>query len=1437
MNLKTASLIFFFASGICTASAQDLSNKGKDFWVAYAGHIDGTTSRMALYITSDQNASGVVDVNGTTTQFTVTANQVTTVQLTNSSTPGNTLAYNSQVEGIGLKKGIHITADKPVAVYAHILNAARSGSTLVLPTNVLGKEYYVASYKSSTSGQTRRSQFNVVATLDNTTVQITPTQADGNGQHPANVPFTITLSKGDVYQYQSDEDLTGTYIKSIGTVGTSCQPIAVFSGSTFTSMGCPSASSGDNLYQQLFPFASWGKTYYTAPFISRAYDIFRILVQDPTEPVNVNGTALNPSALIGGRFYEINTQGNNTPRIITSNKPMCVLQYLITQGCDGVESDPEMVILNPVEQTLNDITVMSARNNLTPPNTNISSHYLNVIFKTNSLNSLRVDGVPPTATPITIPGVGYSYIQQNVTASTAINPAHRITSDSGFICIAYGYGNVESYGYNAGANVKDLYQFVSVQNQYATVDFPATCKGSPFYFTMTFPYQPTAIQWIFGTALNAIGLNDTTVLNPSYDSTWIINSKQLYQYKLPRAYQIGTTGTFPIKLLAQNPTPDGCGGDQEINYELKVFEPPVAGFNFTTTGCVADPVSFADVSLTNGRPSYKWFWNFGDGTTSSTQNPSHLYTAAGSYIAKMSVITDIGCVSDTMPKTVVLTEPPVANFGIATPACEGKLVSFIDSSSSGAAMVKWTWNFGDGSAPVVATGNASQSHTYVAAGTYTVTLFVENANGCQSAVTSKAITVSFNPVANFNFSKACLPNASVQFTDASTINDGTQNAFSYAWNFGNGGMAQIKNPSYVFSSVGPHAVTLTVTSGQGCVGSINKQVDSVYAQPIGVFTAPSEVCQGAVVNFIDNSSAANSSITGWQWDFGDGTPISFQQNAPHHYSAAGNYTVTLTATSAVGCVSAPARKQIVINALPVAAFTPSSPPCIQGTISFTDNSQPNAGAINQWIWDFGDGTTSSQQSPTHIYSATGNYNVTLEVGTTKGCVSTTMQKTLSIHPLPVPGFIMPGNCINDPITQFFDTSSIADGSQAQFTYLWNFGDANAGGANPNTSIAKNPVHKFTATGNYDVTLTVTSGNGCTSTMLQKFTINGAVPEAALTVQNGLQQCSNDSVRITDRSSVFPGHIVKLEIYWDNAGDITNKMTVFNPVQGRTYVTKYPEFFTPASKTYRVKMISYSGVNCLDELDTIITLKATPDILFTAINSVCANTPSFPVQASATNMTGGASLFTGTPVSSNGVLNPAFPGAGTYPINFTYTGTNGCANTKSQSITILRVPIINAGPDRFVLEGGSVILASSASGAGLTYLWSPGDYLNNAALASPVSTPKADIVYSFAVTTNDGCTASDQVTVVVLKAPVIPNVFSPNGDGINDRWEVKYLESYPGATVEIFNRYGQQVFTSRGYSKPWDGTYKGSQIPAGTYYYIIDPKNGRQKMAGYVDIIR
>lgn len=1174
--------MFFYHNN---ATSQNFSNKGKDFWVIYTGHVDGTVSRMALYITSDQNATGKVDVNGSSISFSVTANNITTVQFTSSSNPSNAVAYNGQIEGIGLKKGVHITSDKPIVVYSHILNAARSGSTLVLPTPVLGKEYYASSYNPLSATNADRSEFALVATVDNTIVEITPTAADANFTHVANVPYQINLNKGDVYQYQSNSDLTGSHIKSVGNASVSCQPIAVFSGSTRTSMGCPNPTSGDNLYQQLFPFASWGRLFYTAPFINRAYDVFRIIVQDPTTVVSLNGVALDPSTLRNGRFYEFNTQGNNTARIISSDKPICVFQYLISQNCDNVPggSDPEMIILNAVDQTLNDITVMSARNNLTPPNTNIVSHFLNIIFKTNNFASLTIDGRRPNATPIAIANTDYSYIQENVTSSTNINPSHHITSDSGFSCIAYGYGNIESYGYNAGTNVVDRYQYITMQNLYASVNFPSTCTYTPFYFSITLPYKPLSLNWDFNNNPNLSPNALITNSAPVPDSTFIKDGKTLYVYKLKAAFAYSAVGTYPIKVIAENATAEGCAGTQEINYDVVVYGRPKVDFSINGNGCLSNTMQFNDSTNTDGRPVINYNWSFGDNTNSTVKNPSKKYSTAGDYNVKLQVITDIGCVNDTVKK-VAITSDPIVSFSLSPRTCVSNEITFYDSSRlSVGTITNRTWNFGDNS------------------------------------------------------------------------------------------------------------------------------------------------------NKISNTS---------------NTPVN------HTYNTVGSYTATLTVQTAAGCMDS-------------------------------------------------------------------------------------LSKSIVVHDQPVANFIVPDVCLSDAYAQFTDSSFIADGSQSSFKYLWHFGDGNASTANPDTSALANPKHRYSATGNYNTTLQVTTAFGCSSTITKPFSVNGSFPVAAFDVKDSNSLCSNTRVDVVNTSSVSPGIITKIEVVWDAVAAPAIVYTDENPYPGKVYSTLYPSL--PTSKQYQVVLRAFSGQSCVNELKKTITINGTPKITFTTIPDICFDAP--PIQITeATENTGlpGAGSFTGTGISTTGLFSAVSTGlngtSGTYPILYTYTTDKGCKDTASNVIHVWKVSA-DAGPELVVLEGNSATLDPVVTGDNLQYLWMPSTFLNSNTLKNPVTTPKNDITYSLTVTGNASCTATDSVLIKVLKQPTIPNAFSPNNDGINDVWNIKYLNTYIDASIEVYNRYGALVYRSIGYNKPWDGSYNGTPLPVGVYYYIIDPKNGRQKMSGSVTILR
>ncbi len=984
--------------------AQDFSNKGKDFWVAYTGHIDGLTSRMALYLTSEYNTSGTVEVNGNVIPFTITAYNVTTVQLTKTTTPSNAVAYNDQSEGIVGNKGIHIISLNPIVAYAHILNAARSGSTLVLPTNVLGREYIVASYKTVGSTNQHYAEFAVIATEDNTTIEVTPTDKDLNSTKQAGVPFQVLMQKGEVYQYQSTGDLTGTAIKSVATSTSPCKKIAVYSGSTWTALGCTTASSGDNLYQQLFPSSAWGKTYYTSPAINKSFDLFRIIVQDPNELVYVNGVALDKNTIVNGRFYEISTAGNNTYRIITAAKPISVLQYFITQNCDNITGDPEMITLNPIEQTLSDITIMSAKSDLTPPNTNITAHYLNIIFKTSALSSLKIDGLSPNAIPVTMGTSGYSYIQENVTASTNTNPSHRVVSDSGFICIAYGFGNVESYGYNAGANVRDLYQTLTVNNPLGVVKLPASCKGTPFKVNMTLPYIPTLIKWIIPT------YTDTpTTYNPVPIDSSIVNGKSIYTFTLNNSIVFDSVGTFNVQVIVNNPTSDGCSGEQQIDFDLIIYGPPSVGNLITSTNCISDSILMKDQTLIakDDRKIISYNWDIGDGIFHNAQNYAILPNWAGKYTIKYFVITDIGCLSDTITKEVLIDSVPKVNFIIPSITCISKDIIFKDAtlSTGTATLDKWIWNFGDSSQVDTLLNNGNLTHVFDSLKNYTVKLSVTTLNGCLS---SKQQTFSNNPnpVVGFILPEICLEDAFAQFTDTTKI-AGSANAFSYKWNFGDLGNTMypntdiVANPKHRYQAPGDYKVILQVTSVTGCVGIDTSDFTVNGSIPKAGFKVVNEsaLCSNKEVEFVNNSKVDIGSvgklIVFWDFD-GDLNDTTIDENPTigksykHLYKNFQfpnkmNFTIKLMAYSGGSCAD-DSITSVAIVPPPQTASTITS----KDYVCLFDTLNVNAKVVGGvapfvYTWSTSNGNASFTGNTLHGITA-GTVDISLKMVDPKQCV-------------------------------------------------------------------------------------------------------------------------------------------------------------------------------------------------------------------------------------------------------------------------------------------------------------------------------------------------------------------------------------------------------------------------------------------------------------------
>ena len=218
---------------------------------------------------------------------------------------------------------------------------------------------------------------------------------------------------------------------------------------------------------------------------------------------------------------------------------------------------------------------------------------------------------------------------------------------------------------------------------------------------------------------------------------------------------------------------------------------------------------------------------------------------------------------------------------------------------------------------------------------------------------------------------------------------------------------------------------------------------------------------------------------------------------------------------------------------------------------------------------------------------------------------------------------------------------------------------------------------------------------------------------------------------------------------------------------------------------------------------------------------------------------------------DGIIDTSSAEYHTYASANNYTAThavidnNGCISVNNPTVQVIvdALPIVNAGFDQYVVIGDSVVLNQvSVVANNFTSWWTTWPYnlyLNDTSILNPVFAPVLSGTYTYTlhVQTQAGCTATDDINLIALDPPLIPNVFSPNGDGIHDYWEIGFLSKYPGATVKVFNRYGQLIYNVVGYAKPWDGTVNGSPLPIGTYYYVISPKNGLKDMVGSITIIR
>jgi gliding motility-associated-like protein len=1297
--------------------SQDFSNKGKDFWVGYGYHSvmtqAGTNNlqNMVLYFATDQVTTVTVSIPGTG------------YSQTYANIPANTVFTSNPIPKAGAQdarlfsetatpqdKGIHIVADRPIVAYAHIYNQSVSGATILFPTNTLGKEYYSINYKNISNSRDANCWFYVIACdTGTTTVEVIPSA--NTLTHPAGVPFTVTLTQGQIYNLMGQlinntanpytgVDLTGSKIRSIAAAGNSCKRIAVFSGSGRISITCNNnSSSSDNYMAQAFPKSAWGKKFLTVSTGGQPNNIYRICVSDPSAAVTVNGAPVSVS-LVNNFYYEL--PATTQPLKIESSLPITVAQYIASVGAcgnPGGVGDPEVIYLSPVEQNITKV-IWNAT-----PNFLITTHYYSVVIPNTgtAISSFKLDGVAVNPALFTVhpQDPGYSYLTQNVGSMQ-----RRIESDSGFNAIAYGFGNAESYGYNAGTNVRDLYQKVGVTSQYSIEPAPSVCTGSPFKFKISLPYLADSIRWnlsaLPGAPANVVKNYSIPAVPSDADSSTVVNGKTIYWYSIPTFYNFNTIGIYPVSIVVYAANAEGCGNEQIIDFDLEITNPPVAGFNWVHNGCINQAVQFNDQSTTV-KPTYKWWWDFGDpasgaANSSTLKNPVHSFSTPGTYNVRFAAITTPGCLSDTITRQIIIHPLATGNISGPSSVCQNAGTPVITfAGTTGTAPFTFIYNINNGPAQtiVTSTGNSVTLPVPTATlGTFAYHLVsVKDAGGTAGCIQNQPDTVQVQvlpvPTATISGTATVCQNAVspvVTFTGQNTV---APYNFTYTINGGapqtissTGNSVTIPAPTATPGSFQYNLVSVSDGNANPCgqpqAGSVTITVNPL---PTATIAGTTEVCLNA------NSPAVTFTGVGgivpyiFTYSLNGGPDQTITSNGNTATiavptNAAGTFTYTLKsvrdAVSVLCSQSQSGSATVIVNPPPTANFNNSLPTCVNRSLSFNDISSPNAGVLNTWTWNFGDpgsSNTSALQNPTHIYSNPGTYTVTLSVTNDKGCISVPFPKTVTVGTLPKAGFTLPEVCLLDPFAQFTDTSKAV--APATITaWQWNFGDPGSGASNSST--IQNAQHSYSAVGNYNVQLIASTSSGCTDTLTQQLTVNGGNPQAAFIQLNPTSSCSSDTVSIQNKSTIASGNITKLEIYWDNTGQPTIFETDEVPVFDKVYKHKYP--LSNVTRAYTVRYRAYSGGVCVNDRLQTVTVLATPDVIIGPIPDQCYSTQPLVLNYGGQNgSVAGTETYSGPGVVFAGGWQfiPSVAGIGTHTIRYKFTSTaGGCTDSTTTTVRVL-----------------------------------------------------------------------------------------------------------------------------------------------------------------------
>jgi gliding motility-associated-like protein len=896
---------------------------------------------------------------------------------------------------------------------------------------------------------------------------------------------------------------------------------------------------------------------------------------------NFNANNINGCAPLVVQFNDVSS-GNPT-----------AWQWNFGNSVSSTQQNPTTVFTNPGTYT---ITLTAS--NSTSTNTKTSVAYITVNASPNVLFTASDSGnvCSPKTIQFTNQSTGISnpsYLWNfgDGGTSTLANPSHTYTNPGNYsVTLLISNSN----GCSKSLTKQNFINLINKPNSVINASNTSACTA-PFSTIFTASSNQTGVSYLWNFGDNTTGLGNT--LTHTYNAI----------------------GTYTIQLISINTT--GCKDTLIMPNYINISN-LIPSFSVGNTLCQNTSVNFTNTSTPNGG---NCLWNFGDGGTATINNPSHIYSNPGNYTVKL--IVQSGSCIDSTTQVINIKPSPTASFTAnpTVPCAAPGIVNFT-STSSGTGIISYFWNFGD----ITTSTNANPTHTYANYNQYTVQLTVTNNFGCSSTVIQNNLINIQAPLDTINLSNThlCAP-----YTTSFSLNTNVSSAVvAYNWSFGNGQNSTAANPSTTYTNPGTYTISLSYTLANGCSYTKQKTI-VIITTPTASFTAsPSTICVGNSVSFTNTSSVA----TTYTWYFGDGNFSNSINNITHTYVDTGYFTVTLLASNG-DCVDTAKQINVVYVNPPKALFTFTLNSCSdRKTIAFTNNS---IGATS-YLWNFGDGGTSTLTNPIHTYASNGTYQVILKaMNSITGCIH---YDTLSVDIFNLNAQF--NGTINACKQVICNYSANTNPNYSNYTWYWGDGTYSSNSNNSN-------YHAYANTGIYSIKLVVTDKYNCKDSIIKTNYVSIYGTNVNF-VANTLQGCAPLNVLFNNTSSAALGASF-INYKWDFGNGV-----ISNSSNGNTIYNN--------AGSYAVQLIVTESHNCVDSITKLNYIQVNKPIAKFGVNKViaCNQELIYFSDSSISNGTGLTYNWSFGDGSSASSANPthAYLQNGLYTVKLKITDNLGCTDS-------------------------------------------------------------------------------------------------------------------------------------------------------------------------------